>query len=385
MMALWIALGFSVLYMLLQAYYLFYWHKTPKHSTPADSPAKDGVTIVLVARNEEKTISACLQGILQQLYPPHLMEIIVVDDHSTDDTRAVALRLEDERIRILELKDFPEYIQRPAFKKSAITLAVHQSRFENIVVTDADCLHPENWLRTIMYSLTVQDTVFQTAPVIYTPGRSMLEKMQEAEQLTLMLITGAGITSGLQEMANGANMAFKKTAFLKTEGYKGNEHYASGDDMFLIEKMRLSFPGKISFVKSPDATVYTEGKKDWASFLKQRLRWAEKNKGLQHKAISRIWIFVGIYHVLLLLFLLMSLFYFIPPWPFLLMFCSKWIADYMLIATATAYFQRTSLLRYFVPLQFLYTWYILRLGLMMMMGKKGDWETGRRAEGPHDT
>jgi hypothetical protein len=46
----------------------------------------------------------------------------------------------------------------------------------------------------------------------------------------------------------------------------------------------------------------------------------------------------------------------------------------MLIATAAAFFKRTSVLRYFIPLQFFYTYYILRLGLMMMLGKKGDWE-----------
>lgn len=374
MIALWIALGFSLCYFLLQVYYLFYWNKTPKISIPPSYTPTDGVTVVIVARNEAQSIEECVKSILRQDYPHHLYEIIIVDDHSTDTTVDIVTGIQEDHIRLFQLKDYHDYIKTPAYKKSGITLAVNKSLFETIVVTDADCMHEENWLRTIMYAFHKEDSVFQTAPVILSPGRSMLEKMQEMEQLTLMLITGAGITSGLHPMANGANMAFRKSAFLQVKGYEGNEQYASGDDMFLIEKMHAAFPGKIAFAKSPDASVHTAGKKDWSSLLKQRLRWAGKNKGLKNKAIRRIWTFVGAYHVLLLVLFITALFHLTSSWPFLLLFCAKWTADYMLIASSTAFFRRTSLLRYFVPIQFLYTWYVLRLGLMMMMGKRGDWE-----------
>ena len=372
MIALWIALGFSLLYILLQLYYLVYWIKTPTLTNHSIARPPEGVTIVIIAHNEEDAIRRCIDGLLQQQYPDDLLEIIIVDDHSTDSTLEIVIGIADDHIRIFQLKDYPEYIKSPAFKKSGITLAVHKAKFETIVVTDADCMYEECWIQTVMQSFD-DKMVFQAAPVILTPGRSLLEKMQETEQLTLMLITGAGITSGFQYMANGANMAFKKSAFLQVNGYTGNEHFASGDDMFLIEKMSAAFPGKISFAKSSLATVHTEAKKDWPSLLKQRLRWAGKNKGLRDKAIDRIWTFVGAYHILLIAFFITALFHITPALPFLILFCAKWIADYMLIATSSAFFKRTSILRYFVPLQFLYTYYILRLGMMMILGKKGDW------------
>jgi cellulose synthase/poly-beta-1,6-N-acetylglucosamine synthase-like glycosyltransferase len=374
MIALWIALGFSLCYFLLQAYYLLFWSKAPKVSIHSSYTPTEGVTVVIVARNEAQSIEACLQSILRQQYPDHLYEIIVVDDHSTDNTSDVVKGIADNRIRIFQLKDYPAFIKAPAYKKSGITLAVDKAKYETVIVTDADCMHEENWLRTIMYAFQHDAAVFMTAPVLLNPGKSMLEKMQETEQLTLMLITGAGITSALHDLANGANMAFRKSAFAQVNGYQGNEQYASGDDMFLIEKMRAAFPDKISFVKSTDATVYTSGKKDWASLLKQRLRWAGKNKGLGNKTINRIWVFVGAYQILLVVLLLTAIFHFTSSWPFLLVFCAKWTADYMLIATSAAFFKRTAVLRYFVPLQFFYTYYILRLGLMMILGKKGDWE-----------
>ena len=86
MIAVSIALGFALPYLLLQDYYLFYWHKTKPVSIPSDYIHCASVTIIVVAHNESKSIGTCLQGILKQTYPHHLMEIIVINDHSTDDT-----------------------------------------------------------------------------------------------------------------------------------------------------------------------------------------------------------------------------------------------------------------------------------------------------------
>jgi len=372
-----VALGFSVLYFLLQFRYLYYWKRTPVLSVPPHFSGTIGVTIIIVARNEERSIGRCLKGIIAQTYSPDLMDIIVVDDHSTDGTLQEIYRIGHPKVRVFSLKDFPTYIHCKAFKKSGITLAVDKAKFENIIVTDADCTHSSEWLRTMMFNFQLHHAAFQTAPVLMHEGNSLLIKMQEMEQLILMLITGAGIQSRIHDLANGANMAFQKSAFLEVKGFEGNYNYASGDDMFLIEKMRIAFPAQISFVKSIDATVYTKGKQNWTALLKQRLRWAGKNKGLKNKSIQATWYFIGAYHVAMILTLLAALFQLIPSWPFILLLCVKWTMDYLLLATIASFFKKTSLLRYFVPLQFLYSYYVLRLGLMMVMGGKGDWENVR--------
>ena len=369
-----VALGFSILYFLLQFRYFYYWNRIPVVSVPTHFSGEHGVTIIIVARNEEKSIGRCLKGIIAQSYSPDLMDIIVVDDHSTDATLHEIYTIGHPKVRVFSLKDFPEYIHGKAFKKSGITLAVDKARFESIIVTDADCVHSPDWLRTMMYNFQQQNAAFQTAPVLIDEGNSLLIRMQEMEQLMLMLITGAGMQSRIHDLANGANMSFRKSAFLEVKGFEGNYEYPSGDDMFLIEKMRIAFPDQISFVKSIQATAFTEGKQTWTALFKQRLRWAGKNKGLKNKSISRIWLFVGTYHVVMILALLAALFHLISPLSFILLLCVKWTMDYLLLATIASFFKKTSLLKYFVPLQFWYSYYVLRMGLMMMMGKKGDWQ-----------
>jgi hypothetical protein len=193
-----------------------------------------------------------------------------------------------------------------------------------------------------------------------------------------MLITCAGIRSGWHDMANGANMMFSKTAFQKVKDFEGNYHFASGDDMFLIEKMRAVYPDQIAFVKSDRAAVVTQGKKTWRALIAQRLRWAGKNKGLKNNVIRKVWSFVGTYHFFLTITLMAALLSLLPWKPFLILLIVKWLADYFVLNSAATFFKRADLVRLFVTLQLFYFWYILRISFAMFTGQKGDW---RRAEG----
>lgn len=373
MLAVWIAWGFAILYACLQAYYIYNWIKTPEYKPTLSNESATGVSIVIIARNESANIQACLKSILKQNLSGDQFEIIVVDDHSTDDTIDKVRELNNGQIQLFRLMDYPEYIHEPAFKKSGITLALDKSKFEKILVTDADCVHGEDWLKTTVRSFDSRDNVFQTGPVVIKNDESLLEKMQGVEQLSLMLITSAGISSGLHDIANGANMIFSKAAFKEIDGYAGNYQYASGDDMFLIEKMRIAFPNKISFLKSDKAIVYTRGKNTWDALIGQRLRWAKKNRGLKSQVIKNLWRFVGLYHLFLMLSFITAILALTPWNSFLILLLAKWLADYFVVNSSASFFKRADLVRLFVTLQMFYFWYVLRLSFAMLTGKKGDW------------
>ena len=372
MILLYVSLILIAAYAIIQFQYIRYWHALPKYGSPTAQLTP--VSIIVVARNGASVINRCLTGILHQHYPAHLFEIIVIDDHSTDQTAAVVRGMPDTRIHLIALSDFPEYHHPPAFKKSAITLGVDLARHDTIIVTDADCVHPPAWLKSIVHHFTSSKAVFQTAPVLLLPKNNMLVRMQEMELLGLMLITGSGIQSRLHDLSNGANMAFSKEAFLQVNGYDGNWHHASGDDLFLAEKMRTAYPNQISFAKVLEATVLTEGQFSWSALIRQRLRWSGKNNALRNKRVSMIWLVVGLYHIALLALLLCAVFHVFSWWPFLIMLTSKWICDLALLLPAVQFFKKESILRYFVPLQAWYAVYVLRMGWAIMLRHKGDWK-----------
>ena len=92
------AFVFFVGYAILIIYYRQCWQQIPDYqpsqnynssSVFAGTMHKKNTTkisIIISARNEEQNITHCLQSILVQTYPADLFEIIVVDDHSTDNT-----------------------------------------------------------------------------------------------------------------------------------------------------------------------------------------------------------------------------------------------------------------------------------------------------------
>lgn len=374
MLLILIAGGLALLYLILQLFYLYHWSKIAPVIVPKEFTPSTLLSVIVVAHNEEKTIEKCLRGILAQRFPASLFEIIVVDDRSTDATVSIIHKINSPQIRLLKLTDHPLAIQQEAFKKSAIQLAVNHAGHDWVIVTDADCTHHPDWLKTTAYAKELTNAVFITGPIEKKGGENFLDKMQEMENLAFMVLTAAGIRSGLHDIANGANMSFSKKIFLEIKGFEGNYKYASGDDMFLIEKMRKHDNGIISFLKSPTAMVRTSTKKSWDSLTKQRLRWSGKNQGLKNPLISTIWGFVGLYHIAMIASLLLPLVSAVSILPFIILFITKWIIDFIIIQNASFFFYRRPFQGNTILLQFLYTFYVFRMGWNLLLGRKGDWE-----------
>jgi chlorobactene glucosyltransferase len=80
---------------------------TPREpGTTADAPR---VTVIVPARDESANIGPCLRSLMRQRYPADCLSIIVVDDHSGDDTAAIAAALacEDPRIAVVQAPPLP--------------------------------------------------------------------------------------------------------------------------------------------------------------------------------------------------------------------------------------------------------------------------------------
>ena len=107
-----------------------------------------GVSVILAAHNESENLSQYLQALLTQDYP--LYEVIVVDDGSEDETRAVveSYMVRDPRLHLT----FVPYGARVAStKKLALTLAAKAAQYDYLLLTDADCVPESNqWIRSMM-------------------------------------------------------------------------------------------------------------------------------------------------------------------------------------------------------------------------------------------
>src|SRR5438045_4333465 len=129
-----------VVYSTLIIYYRQSWLEVPmSNRQQATGNGKTFISVIVPARNEEENIRACLESIINQSYPKHLFEVIVVDDFSTDKTAGIVRTFADKNVTLISLKDFTEEGNLNSYKKKAIEIAISKARGELIVTTDADC------------------------------------------------------------------------------------------------------------------------------------------------------------------------------------------------------------------------------------------------------
>lgn len=362
-------------------FYLKGWRACPEWRIPEGFEPDIQVSVIIPARNEAANIGACLQAIAAGSYPPGLLEIIVVDDFSDDDTAETVLQWREGKnspvVRLIRLSDLSP---AGAGKKKALETGIAAATGTLIVTTDADCVAPEDWLRWVVsrFATGGKQVMLLAAPVAFRHEQNLFQRFQSLDFLGLMGITGAGIQTGFQRMGNGANLAFSKAVFEEVGGYAGNGNLASGDDMFLIRKINRRYPAGIFFLKNAAATVLTQAKPDVRSFFQQRLRWGTKNAAFPEWPVRLVLLAVFLFCWSILINGALA-----PagkPVIFIALLFQlvvKAAADYFFLREMCRFFNREDLLRWFVPCFFLHTLYIPIVGTASLFFKKYDWK-GRR-------
>lgn len=361
--------------------YFLNWKSIPIWEIPTTFSPQTKVTILIPARNESANIQACIQSILDQKYPSQLFEVLVIDDHSDDNTAALVQQFQASNVQVLFLKDFvKDRSKLQSFKKKAIEVGIENSNGDLIISTDADCITPQNWLNYIVSFYEEEKYKFIAAPVNFHKENSLFEKFQSLDFLGMMGVTGAGIYGKFMNMCNGANLAYEKKAFYEVDGFNGIDKIASGDDMLLLQKMAKRFPTQIGFLKNKNATVLTKGEPVLKSFTQQRIRWASKSGNYQELQIIFILALVFFFCVSIVFnFFLVPFFFAKIGWVFLTQLIIKTIVDFFYLNHLATFFQRKDLMNIFFPAQVFHIIYISVIGLLGNVVKEYNWK-GRKVK-----
>ncbi|OGX89225.1 hypothetical protein BEN47_07425 [Hymenobacter lapidarius] len=112
--------------------------------------------------------------------------------------------------------------------------------------------------------------------MLLTGPATFLHTLIGLEFAGLIGVGAACITRQRPTMCNGANLAYRRTAFEAVEGFADNLHVASGDDEFLLHKIHAAFPGTAFFLADDAAIARTAAPATLLTLLRQRVRWASK-------------------------------------------------------------------------------------------------------------
>ncbi len=319
------------------------------------------ITVMIAARNEAERIHLTINDILAQDYPKHLTEIIIVDDHSTDNTAAIISSYTNQGVKLLQLNE-----DKPlnSYKKKAISEAINLSIGELMVATDADCRMGTKWLSTIVGYYEKEQPLMISSPVAFFEERSLFERMQTLEFSYLIGLGAAFIGNGHASTCNGANLAYRKDTFYEVGGFKGIDDLASGDDELLLQKVAERFPGKISFLKRYDAVVFTHAKHNIKEFLQQRRRWASKSVKYKDKGVVALLVGIWLFNVSLLVNALLG-FYDVY---FLKLFAAQFLLKYMFelgfLLPVSAFFKRRKLIFLLIIIIPVHIFYLIYIGFI---------------------
>jgi biofilm PGA synthesis N-glycosyltransferase PgaC len=241
------------------------WRATMRREIPQGTGKEPLISVVVAARNESKNIGRLLSALAAQNY--RNFEIIVVDDGSDDDTVTQAQALTLPNLVVLPNKG--------AGKKAAITTGVGAAKGSIIAMTDADCIVPTDWLKTIRAAFRDKRVSLAFGGVRMEAG-SLFDAMQAIEFASLVGSAAATAGLGKPTMCNAANLAFRRNAFNAVGGYRGNQHIPTGDDEFLMRSIQKRFPRSVAFIPAADGVVTTRPAPDISTFFHQRRRWASK-------------------------------------------------------------------------------------------------------------
>jgi cellulose synthase/poly-beta-1,6-N-acetylglucosamine synthase-like glycosyltransferase len=234
-------------------------------------------SVIIAARNEASNIAACLESVLNQDIGPQRFEVILVDDRSTDQTRAIAQSYAGRiaNLQVLAVEATPAGLSP---KKHALSQGITRAKGTVLVFTDADCRVPPGWLGTIDRFMAPEVGLVQGITTYASlPGlHPLFFGLQAVDFLSHGIVSAAAIGAGLPINSNANNFAIRRQAFDELGGFAGVSGVISGDDDLLLQKVWRSGRWKLRYMADAAGAVKTMPTPTVAGVLEQRKRWGSK-------------------------------------------------------------------------------------------------------------
>lgn len=223
------------------------------------------VCIVVPCYNEARTVESTLRSLLQLDYPQDLLEFVVVDDGSQDNTYAIAsgfLAAHSEaagRMRLLRKEN--------GGKHTAMNLALSMTNAELIACLDADSLVEPAALREMAPLFSDPRIAAVTPSILVRKPQTFMQHMQNVEYRLSIFNRFILAALGAVFITPGAFSVLRTSTVRALGGWR----YAhSTEDMEMA--LRLQKAGHM-IANAPRAVVHTATPRTLRALYKQRVRW----------------------------------------------------------------------------------------------------------------
>ncbi len=333
-----------------------------------DNTTNYRVSIVVAAHNEAAYIENCLRALLAQNYPTDLIEIIIVDDRSTDKTASLVKRISRQHphIRLLQITHVSPDM---APKKHAIETGVRQASGEIICITDADTQPAPGWVNSMIQQFGPEvGFVAGFAPLNRSQRKDIFFQLIRLDSLALAAVAAGSIGAGFPMTCTARSIAYRRKVFDQVGGFRKIARFISGDDDLFMHLVRDDTNWHIRYAASADGYVSSVAVTSFREFVHQRIRHASKggHYSLRMKAVLSA---IYLYNTMLFFWPMASWFQ-----PYLLPYglgslVIKTVADFSVVYQFARKVKATSYIRCFPVAVFFHIPYVVVFGLLGIFGK----------------
>ncbi|MBI9055185.1 MAG: glycosyltransferase [Bacteroidales bacterium] len=277
-------IAFGLAFLIQIFFYTFYYLRIVFYKNRKNRKTeKEGVSVIICAKNEEENLEKYLPSILEQEYPNY--EVIVVNDCSEDETEFVLQKLQAKykHLKTTTIKQDDKFYHS---KKLALTVGIKAATNDFLLLTDADCkADSPKWIEKM------QEKFVNKAEIILAYGGYFREKklINNLIRFDTLFIAIQYLTFAMAKktyMGVGRNLAYTKNLFFKNKGFASHYHIESGDDDLFISQ--VANKKNVSVEISKESITRSKAESSFSDWYKQKKRHLTTGKYYRFKTKWRL-------------------------------------------------------------------------------------------------
>lgn len=259
----------SIVFLCIQVlYYLILYNRIYRHNQAAPklpyTNEKQPLSVIIYSQEEISDIQNNLIAILEQDYPS--FEVIVINDGHSEENDMLLTQLEKKYPQLYHsfVPESSRYISR---KKLAITLGIRASKYEWVVMTEANCKPQSNqWLQLLARNFTPH-TQIVLGYSGYERGKGWNCRRIEYDNLFMSMRYLSLALARSPYMGIGRNLAYRKSLFYEQKGFSAHLNLQRGDDDLFINQIANAENTRVetdnqSIMRVPPVTRLKEWKEE---------------------------------------------------------------------------------------------------------------------------
>ena len=212
------------------------------------------VSVIVYAKNNAQYLARLIPLLQEQEYKNY--ELIFINNASNDETLVVMKKFQDNdsRIKIVDVKNNEAFWGN---RKYALTLGIKSAKHEQLLFIDADCMpSSKKWIKEMTVHFSESKSIVIGHGAYASKKYSFLNILIRFDKLLSTIQSYSYTKFGSSYVADGKNLAYKKSEFYRVNGFINHIRIESGHhDLFIRDASNSS---NTTNVVSPNSFIITK-------------------------------------------------------------------------------------------------------------------------------